>query len=69
MPQLIPAAAAAAVTTLATVGLEMGLQAYAKSQMPEAPGTLRPFTQARPERCVLMGNPSRGGSAYTRACK
>ena len=67
MPQVIPMAASAAAWTVATVGIQIGMTAYAKSQMPEPPGQVRSMTQSRPARRICMGLPSRATGAYLEA--
>lgn len=58
---IIAAAATAAAYTVASVGVEMGIAALTKQ--PEPDGQIKPFSQSRPERCVLMGNASRMSAA------
>lgn len=67
MPQLVIPAAFAAATTAVSVGIEMGINYLTRPPEPE--GTIKSFTQARPERCILMGNPSRMSGAFMGAAQ
>jgi len=64
MPQAIPLAAKAAAYAIVTVGVDLALTAYAKSQKPDLPGTVRQARQARPPRVHAMGLPTRFAGAY-----